>query len=68
MLKDSYIASKENNMWFYKLLLLLALIATWIPRESRSHTCNSYEQGTHSIMMDFEEPEEQEDEGEELAA
>lgn len=55
-------------MWFYKLLLLLALIATWIPRESRSHTCNSYEQGTHSIMMDFEEPEEQEDEGEELAA
>lgn len=58
-------------MWFYKLLLLLALIATWIPRESKAHIYNSLEQGTHqqTIMIDFEEPEEQEDdEGEELAA
>lgn len=57
-------------MWFYKLLLLLALIATWIPRESKAHSISSFEQGTHhTIMLDFEEPEEQEDdEGEELAA
>jgi hypothetical protein len=56
-------------MWFYKLLLLLALIATWIPRESKSFTFNSYEQGSHTIMIDFEEPEEQEeDEGEEELA
>lgn len=57
-------------MWFYKLLLLLALIATWIPRESKALSYNSLEQGNHhTIMIDFEEPEEQEDdEGEELAA
>ena len=55
-------------MWFYKLLLLLALMASWIPRESKSFTSNSFEQGSPSIIIDFEEPEEQEDEGEELAA
>lgn len=57
-------------MWFYRLLLLLALIATWIPKESRSFSFNSYEQGiTHPILIDFEEPEEQEEEeSEELAA
>lgn len=69
MLKDSYIASKENIMWFYKLLLLLALIATWIPRESKAFSSASFEQGSHSILIDYEEPEEQEeDESEELAA
>lgn len=70
MQKDSYIDSKETNMWFYKLLLLLALIASWIPHESNAFTSNSFHQETHApIFIDFEEPEEQEeDEGEELAA
>lgn len=59
-------------MWFYRLVLLLALIASWIPRESKSYSFNAYEQGTHQscpTFIDREEPEEQEDdEGEELAA
>lgn len=57
-------------MWFYRLILLITLIASWMPRESKSYTSmNSYHQESHRpLFIDFEEPEEQEDdEGEELA-
>ena len=69
MLKDSYIVSKENIMWFYKLILLLTLLAVWIPRESQAASHSSMDQVTHhATLIDFEESEEEDDEGEELAA
>ena len=53
-----------GTMWFFKLLLLLAMIASWIPsvRSSDDHSS----QGHYSSN---EEPEpEEEEENEELAA
>lgn len=46
-------------MWLFKLLFLLALIASWIPLESQSHAINFNSPG---ITIDFELEEEQEEE------
>ncbi len=47
-------------MWLFKLLFLLALIATWLPAES--HAGNIHSPG---ISIDFEDGEEPEEELEE---
>jgi hypothetical protein len=47
-------------MWLFKLLLLLGLIASWIPVESKTFDLVSKE-----ITIDFESEEEQEEELEE---
>lgn len=49
-------------MWLYKLLLLLALIASWLPVESKSEF--NADQTTESSQEDAEEQED----NEELAA
>ena len=51
-------------MWFFKLLLLLAMIASWIP-SVRSSDNHSYPE--HYSSNEEPEPEEEE-ENEELAA
>ena len=51
-------------MWFFKLILLLTLIASWIPKDGKTQTYSS-----HFISIDMEgEEEQEEDENEELAA
>lgn len=54
-------------MWFFKLLFLLCLLASWIPRESESASPESMYQDHVSLDYEAEEPEEEE-ENEELAA
>ncbi len=44
-------------MWLFKLLFLLALIASWIPLEGHSSDFNS-----PKITLDFDIEEEQEEE------
>lgn len=56
-------------MWLYKLIFLLALIASWIPWDSQSASPESDTSVNSTIMLDFESEEEQEEEeSEELAA
>lgn len=51
-------------MWFFKLLLLLTLIASWIPKDGKTQTYSSY-----FLSLDYEgEEQEEEEENEELAA
>lgn len=51
-------------MWFFKLILLLCLIASWIPKDGKTQTFSS-----DFISFDFEgEEQEEEEENEELAA
>lgn len=53
-------------MWFFKLLFLLALIASWIPYESQAADTDHADT---FISIDFEgEEEQEEEESEELAA
>ncbi len=47
-------------MWLFKLLFLLALIASWIPVDSQANVSSS-----PTTIMDFESEEEQEEELEE---
>lgn len=51
-------------MWLFKLLLLLFLIASWLPREGKSHDLFS---SVLIMNLENEEPEEEE-ENEEMAA
>ncbi len=55
-------------MCFIRFMLLFTIMLSTMPRNTHKLSSNSLEQGSHSIMIDHEEPEEQEDEGEELAA
>jgi hypothetical protein len=50
-------------MWFFKLILLLTLIASWIPKDGKAQVYSS-----HSISVDMESEEQEEDEGGEEAA
>ncbi|MFP5384906.1 MAG: hypothetical protein ACLGHN_02420 [Bacteriovoracia bacterium] len=50
-------------MWIFKLLLLLTLIASWIPREGHTIVVDT------KVMYDYESEEaEEEEENEEMAA
>lgn len=50
-------------MWFFKLLLLLTLIASWLPKEGHSIVINAH------FTYDYESEEaEEEEESEEMAA
>ncbi len=51
-------------MWFYKLLLLLALIASWLPIESKSD--DQYH--ANQTVENSQDGAEEQEEGEELAA
>jgi hypothetical protein len=56
-------------MCFIRFMLLFTIMLSTMPKiNSYKLSSNTFEQGSHSIMIDHEEPEEQEDEGEELAA
>lgn len=55
---------KEHIMWFFKLLLLLTLIASWIPEDGKTQV---HQRSFISIDYENEESEEEE-ENEELAA
>lgn len=46
-------------MWLFKLLFLLALIASWIPLKSQGHAGNFH---PPEITIDFDLEEEQEEE------
>lgn len=51
-------------MWFFKLILLLTLIASWMPKDGKTQTYSS-----DLIHLDYEgEEQEEEEENEELAA
>jgi len=51
-------------MWFFKLLLLLTLVASWIPKEGKTEV-----QDDNFITIEHEsEDQEEEEENEELAA
>jgi len=52
-------------MWIYKLLILLALMASWMPDKSMAAASD---ESVRKISILFEEPEEEEEENEELAA
>lgn len=48
-------------MWFYKLLLLLALIASWLPVESKSEVQFLADQTAENSQEGAEEQEENEE-------
>lgn len=55
---------KEHIMWFFKLLLLLTLVASWIPKDGKTQVHHG-----SFISTDYESEEtEEEEENEELAA
>lgn len=51
-------------MWFFKLILLLCLIASWIPKDGKTQDYT-----IDFVSLDYEsEEQEEEEENEELAA
>jgi hypothetical protein len=59
-------------MWLCKLLLLITIMASWMPKPSIHHSFDTYtnaSSSSHAIIdFDSEDEEEQEEEGEEELA